>query len=158
MMGIVLPETCWACNKICNKYHLLHLVGILFPYNVLTIFNESVRQCVCAGSGSVRWCCVTHWHTDSFYKAKSRGRRNTWQRATGCSDATQRQLLRFCSLGSPLLCIKDPFSHQMANGAMPRSSLWPPGDTNIVTYRLSGVLKLGHINCMWPIKQQTASS
>ena len=41
---------------------------------------------------------------------------------------------------------------------MPRSSLWPPRDTNIVTYRLSGVLKLGHIHCMWPIKQQTASS
>ena len=34
MIGIVLPETCWACNKICNKYHLLHLVGILFPHNV----------------------------------------------------------------------------------------------------------------------------
>ena len=27
MMGIVLSETCWACNKICNKCHLLHLVG-----------------------------------------------------------------------------------------------------------------------------------
>ena len=34
MMGVVLPETCWAFNKICNKYHLLHLVGILFPHNV----------------------------------------------------------------------------------------------------------------------------
>ena len=33
MMGIVLPETCWASNKICNKYHLLHLVGTLFPHN-----------------------------------------------------------------------------------------------------------------------------
>ena len=33
LMGIVLPETCWACNKICNKYNLLHLVGILFPHN-----------------------------------------------------------------------------------------------------------------------------
>ena len=32
MMGIVLSETCWASNKICNKYHLLHLVGILFPH------------------------------------------------------------------------------------------------------------------------------
>ena len=31
MMGIVVPETCWASNKICNKNHLLHLVGILFP-------------------------------------------------------------------------------------------------------------------------------
>ena len=32
MMGIVVPETCWASNKICNKNHLLHLVGILFPH------------------------------------------------------------------------------------------------------------------------------
>ena len=23
------------CNKICNKYHLLYLVVILFPYNFL---------------------------------------------------------------------------------------------------------------------------
>ena len=38
-MGIVLPETCWACNKICNKYHLLHLVGILFPHN-----NDDARS------------------------------------------------------------------------------------------------------------------
>jgi hypothetical protein len=32
MMGIVVLETCWANNKICNKNHLLHLVGILFPH------------------------------------------------------------------------------------------------------------------------------
>ena len=32
MMGIVVPETCWASNKICNKKPLLHLVGILFPH------------------------------------------------------------------------------------------------------------------------------
>ena len=31
MMGIVMPETCSASNKICNKKPLLHLVGILFP-------------------------------------------------------------------------------------------------------------------------------
>jgi len=30
MMGIMVPETCWASNKICNKYRLLRLVGILF--------------------------------------------------------------------------------------------------------------------------------
>ena len=35
MMGIMVPETCWANNKICNKNHLLHLVGILFPHIVL---------------------------------------------------------------------------------------------------------------------------
>ena len=39
IMGIVLPETCWACNKICNKYHLLHLVGILFLHN-----NDDARS------------------------------------------------------------------------------------------------------------------
>ena len=32
MMDIMVSETCWASNKICNKYHLLHLVGILFPH------------------------------------------------------------------------------------------------------------------------------
>ena len=32
MMGIMVPETCRVSNKICNKYHLLHLVGILFPH------------------------------------------------------------------------------------------------------------------------------
>jgi hypothetical protein len=32
MMGIIVTETCWASNKICNKNHLLHLVGILFPH------------------------------------------------------------------------------------------------------------------------------
>jgi ABC-type uncharacterized transport system permease subunit len=31
MMGIVVPET-WASNKICNKNHLLHPFGILFPH------------------------------------------------------------------------------------------------------------------------------
>ena len=41
MMGIAVPETCWASNKICNKNHLLRLVGILFPHisvrNILTV-------------------------------------------------------------------------------------------------------------------------
>ena len=32
MMSIVVPETCWASNKIWNKNHLLDLVGILFPH------------------------------------------------------------------------------------------------------------------------------
>jgi hypothetical protein len=32
MMGIVVPETCWASNNICNKNPVLHLVVILFPH------------------------------------------------------------------------------------------------------------------------------
>ena len=39
MMGIVVPETCWASNKICNKKPLLHLVGILFPH-----INDDARS------------------------------------------------------------------------------------------------------------------
>ena len=39
MMGIMVPEKCWARNKICNKNHLLHLVGILFPH-----INDDTRS------------------------------------------------------------------------------------------------------------------
>ena len=39
MMGIMVPETCWASNKICNKNHLLHLVGVLFPH-----INDDARS------------------------------------------------------------------------------------------------------------------
>ena len=39
LMGMVMPETCWARNKICNKKPLLHLVGILFPH-----INDDARS------------------------------------------------------------------------------------------------------------------
>jgi hypothetical protein len=39
MMDIMVPETCWASNKICNKKHLLHLVDILFPH-----INDDARS------------------------------------------------------------------------------------------------------------------
>ena len=39
MMGVMVPETCWASNKICNKNHLLHLDGILFPH-----INDDARS------------------------------------------------------------------------------------------------------------------
>jgi hypothetical protein len=35
---MMVPETCWASNKICNKNHLLHLVGILFPRIEYSLF------------------------------------------------------------------------------------------------------------------------
>jgi hypothetical protein len=38
-MGVVVPETRWASNKICNKNHMLHLVGILFPH-----INDDARS------------------------------------------------------------------------------------------------------------------
>jgi hypothetical protein len=33
MMGIMVPETCRASSKICNKNRLLHLVGICFKHD-----------------------------------------------------------------------------------------------------------------------------
>ena len=36
----MVPETCWASNKICNNNHLLHLVGILFPH-ITFIYSTS---------------------------------------------------------------------------------------------------------------------
>ena len=44
MMGTVVPETCWASNKICNKKPLLHLVGILFPH-IVPWSQENARKC-----------------------------------------------------------------------------------------------------------------
>ena len=41
MMGIVMPETCWASNKICNKKPQLHLVGILFPHIINGVFAQT---------------------------------------------------------------------------------------------------------------------
>ena len=43
MMGIMVPETCLASNK----YHLLHLFGILFPHNpfyCFTIQHPSIKH------------------------------------------------------------------------------------------------------------------
>ena len=55
MMDIVVPETCWASNKICNKNHLLHLVGILFPHINCYVFQHQTHLCfycvtTCVGS------------------------------------------------------------------------------------------------------------
>ena len=38
-VALMVPETCCASNKICNKNHLLHLVGILFPH-----INDDARS------------------------------------------------------------------------------------------------------------------
>ena len=46
MMGIIVPETCWVSNKICNKKHLLHLVGILFPHINDDAQSKSLQSCV----------------------------------------------------------------------------------------------------------------
>ena len=45
IMGIMLPETCWVSNKICNKNNLLHLVGIYFHIcNFTFLFSADLLQ------------------------------------------------------------------------------------------------------------------
>ena len=55
VMGIMVSETCWASNKICNKNHLSHLVGISFPH-----INDDAR------SKSLQihetWLCCLYCH------------------------------------------------------------------------------------------------
>jgi hypothetical protein len=51
MMGIMVPETYWASNKICNKKHILRLVGLLFPHSKL--FNP--------------WFCVLCYFLATFF-------------------------------------------------------------------------------------------
>ena len=65
MMGIMVPETCWASNKICNKYHLLHLVGILFPHinddgrsESLQIYKEQVSSRSSLARSIMNFYCV----------------------------------------------------------------------------------------------------
>ena len=51
LIGIMVPETCWASNKICNKNHMLHLVGILFPHiNDTRLIFVTYIHCVIWGS------------------------------------------------------------------------------------------------------------
>ena len=66
---VVVPETCSASNKICNKNHLLHLVGILFPH-----INDDARSkphqiCTC-----VTWQGIVYKiHEDDTIMSKHEG-------------------------------------------------------------------------------------
>ena len=79
MMGIVMPETCWASNKIRNKKPLLHLVGILFPhinddagqnhikfimatcyYVVYTNSVSYIKNLICVLSSVYYWTLLLH--------------------------------------------------------------------------------------------------
>ena len=86
MMGIVLPETCWAWNKICNKYHLLHLVRILFPHN-----NEDARSKSLQNYIEVRFNPIgcLHHHYSSTLKIEAV--RNCGQFHPDCSVSQPRR-------------------------------------------------------------------
>ena len=55
MMGVVVPEKCWASNKICNKNHLLQLVSILFQHINLLL----VECCLCHGNSKFNFKCIS---------------------------------------------------------------------------------------------------
>ena len=59
MMGIMVPETCWANNKICNKYHLLHLVGILFPD--IRLQSSEFNGWTHSRNKSCSYCVLVHY-------------------------------------------------------------------------------------------------
>ena len=61
MMGIVVPETCSASKKICNKNHLLHLVGILFPHIKDDAWSKSHQIC------KIKILCCVPTHTSHVY-------------------------------------------------------------------------------------------
>ena len=72
MMGIMVPETCWASNKICNKYHLLHLVGILFPHIPdISLFTESDVPCLWVVYTCLGWRWPTFVETCCFNKHRN---------------------------------------------------------------------------------------
>ena len=63
MMGIVVPKSCWASNKICNKNHLLHLVGNVFPQTTWN-FCRSCRFTDKISLNSLKWFRKFYRQTD----------------------------------------------------------------------------------------------
>ena len=66
MMGIVMPETCWASSKIAIK-PLLHLVGILFPHTIRHFGVCNTMECHTLVCTSMLWyapvCTEVLWST-----------------------------------------------------------------------------------------------
>ena len=69
MMGIMVPETCWANNKLCNKEtDLLHLVDLLFPRIRMNFFW------VCG-----YWMQQAGWHINVIHTHTHKIYVNIWQ-------------------------------------------------------------------------------
>jgi hypothetical protein len=64
MMGIIVSEICWAYNKICNKKHLLLLVGILFPHNIDDARSKShqIQIIIISLNRIRRWLFIMEMH------------------------------------------------------------------------------------------------
>ena len=69
MMGIIVPETCWASSKICNKNHLLHLV---WTHHYLTPFWRSVHSYANHNVAFSPHLLVTLQHLNAIIQKKTR--------------------------------------------------------------------------------------
>ena len=122
MMGIMMPETCWASSKIYNKNHLLHLVGILFPHinddarskphqiycQLFTSLLNQVEKCwqACIITTATKWQClnktcstisVSSFLSFRFNSAKLWVRRNNFT-ASNHVNATNGVTTHKCNL------------------------------------------------------------
>ena len=89
MMGVVVPETCWASNEICNKNHLLHLVGILFPH----INNDAQSK-----SHQTNLLCYTAFTQSHRCKTHQFNRQHHWA-LLGCTTKS------FCSVNESYIYV-----------------------------------------------------
>ena len=77
MMGIMVPETCWASNKFCNKEtKLLHLVGHL-NFHILTTMQVKLTSSssvhLCSLPPQLRLCIHTQRVTFPYFLDRSVG-------------------------------------------------------------------------------------
>ena len=80
MMGIMVPETCWASNKICNENHLLHLAGILFPHIKDNARSKPHQKWIMNMKGherkwplsNVRFYCTMSWEAERNHENQAK--------------------------------------------------------------------------------------
>ena len=126
MMGIVVPETCWASSKFCNKNHLLHLVGILSPH-IATVSLKTITSCFRDGQavrvfsevGTGLLCYLDEYHIQRLLlKRIKKGRMNeTWQQNVSKNENNVAQTYekRNTSHGTncPYRCVMWKMQHKL---------------------------------------------
>ena len=65
MMGIMVPETCWASNKFWNKNHLLHLgvLNVIFQFSYIFFSNITSKR-------PTAWLCYEYSSREYNHKIK----------------------------------------------------------------------------------------
>ena len=93
MMGIMVSVTCWASNKICNKNHLLHIVGILFPHTfrpVIGWYTKHIANFIYVFIYSMQLHNKKHFLSMLFlYQHRAARYSDVLQKRRVCSDVVQ---------------------------------------------------------------------